>query len=178
MGDKIVCLVGESGSGKTTLCKELEKEEYNIIKSFTTREPRYEGEYGHIFIDKEDAKKIYSRDVHINNVIAYTYFDNDHYWATKEQYQDKGVSVYVIDVAGIKSLKENIKDAEIIVVYLKADRKVRMKRMLAERDPKSVIERIKHDDKVFKVIECDYVVDGNREVNEALQDIKQIVGGK
>ena len=49
--DKIICLVGCSGSGKTTLAKELEGKGYNIIHSYTTRQPRYENEWGHTFID-------------------------------------------------------------------------------------------------------------------------------
>ena len=47
MHNRIVCLVGPSGSGKTTIAKKLADEGYNIILSYTTREKRASGEWGH-----------------------------------------------------------------------------------------------------------------------------------
>lgn len=169
MNNKIVCLVGESGSGKSTISEFLEKEGYKNIKSYTTRKKRHKNEQGHIFTDVN----IYKNHIVNGIVVGETCFDGNWYWTTKDQLQED--CVYVIDTVGVQYLKERIKDAEIIVIYLKTDRKVRMKRMLAERDPKSVVERLKHDKEVFKVIECDYVVDGNREVNEVLEAIKKIL---
>lgn len=181
MKDKIICLVGESGSGKTTIAELLEKEGYNYIESYTTRKPRYEGEKGHIFVDTIPTvlnTHGFSREKILKaGIIAYTYFDNAYYWATREQYQGKGTSIYIIDVAGIKKLKGKVKDAEIIVIYLKADRKVRMKRMLTERDPKTVADRIKNDDKAFKNVEWDYMVNANNSIEEVLEGIKAILHG-
>ena len=57
MKDKIICLVGPSGSGKTTIAKELEKEGYNIIHSYTDRKPRVENEWGHTFVSVEEMSK-------------------------------------------------------------------------------------------------------------------------
>lgn len=52
--DKLILLVGPSGSGKTTIAKELEKEGYNIIHSYTTRKPREPNEWGHTFVDRNE----------------------------------------------------------------------------------------------------------------------------
>lgn len=129
--DKIICLVGESGSGKSTIAELLEKEGYNNIQSYTTREPRYQGEKGHIFVDKivlnkhvvlETEQKEFFR-------IAETEFDGNYYWTVNTQYKNKGLSVYVIDPVGIKELKKFVKDAEIVVIYLKADLEVKFKRI-------------------------------------------------
>lgn len=189
--DKIICLVGESGSGKTTLCKELKKQGYNIIKSYTTRKTRSKDEYGHIFITRDEIMKnrgiqynpnICNLDMAIQfsigtdeNTIAYTYFDNEHYYATKGQYQGKGSSIYVIDPAGVKYLRKKITDTEILTIYIKCDKEVRLLRMLKERETESVKDRLINDKEAFRIIQCDYCVDGNREINEVLKDVIHII---
>ncbi|MDP4147366.1 MAG: AAA family ATPase [Bacillota bacterium] len=184
--DKIICLVGESGSGKTTLCKDLESEGYNIIKSYTTRKPRYEGEYGHIFTD--DYARVKDMIYIPEPVIAYTYFDNEHYWATKEQYENKGVSIYVIDPVGINQLRESVKDAEITVVYLRCSRQERYQRMknriifngdgtnrkLAMNE---AMNRILHDESKFNSVKCDYSVNADRSIRDILADLRRIIEG-
>lgn len=204
--DKIICLVGESGSGKTTLCQELEKGGYNIIKSYTTRKPRHEGEYGLIFTTRgktaraEGIKYIYKR--HLDsaiqfslssskNIIAYTFYDGEHYFATKEQYQGKGTSIYVIDPVGIQELLKKVKDAEIAVIYLKTERWIRACRMWHRKYKNSpsiwpephdwgdidgeIKQRINHDRKAFEIVQCSFAVDANRKVEEVLEDIKEII---
>jgi guanylate kinase len=176
--DKIICLVGESGSGKSTIAELLEKEGYNYIQSYTTRKPRFKGEKGHIFVDYAPTvlKHCISEDMILKSgIIAYTYFDNNHYWATKEQYKGKGVSLYIIDPVGVKELKNKVKDAEIICIYIKVDRKERMNRMLMERDPQSVKNRLEHDDEAFKIVQCDYVVSNNKNISDTVDLVKQII---
>lgn len=208
--DKIICLVGESGSGKSTLAELLEKEGYNYIESYTTRKPRYKGERGHTFVDVKDYEFIRERncqfrifkceksieDFHITlplDYIAYTFYNGEHYFATREQYKGKGTSVYIIDPSGIKDLKENVTDAEIVVIYLKADEKERILRMISRAENrifnddisnickdylKEINDRLKHDEKAFKIIQCDYVVDANRSIEEVLKDVKEIIEGE
>ena len=54
MGNCIFLIVGCSGSGKTTITEQLEQK-YGLkaIQSYTTRQPRYDGETGHIFVSDE-----------------------------------------------------------------------------------------------------------------------------
>jgi guanylate kinase len=198
MKDKIVCLVGESGSGKSTIAELLEKKGCNYIQSYTTRKPRFEGEKGHIFVDRKqiidkyniayDSSKM-AKDkaismALIDNSIAYTYYNGEHYYAVEEQYQDKGISIYVIDVAGIKMLREKVKDAEILVIYIKTDEMIRTQRMYYRKHPDEnsifivdadIQQRIKHDKESFKIIPCDYVVDANRKLEEVLMNVRKII---
>ena len=43
------------------------------------------------------------------------------------------------------------------------------------RSPQSVSDRLEKDREVFKVCECDFVVDGNRELDKVLQDVIEII---
>lgn len=186
MKDKIICLVGPSGSGKTTIAKELEKECYNVIQSYTTRPPRKPNEWGHIFV----------RDVPLDttNMIAHQKLYGHHYWATKEQYQNKGISIYVIDPQGAEQVKENVKDAEVITILLTVDVVKRITRLrrrllnennitidsffgneLQDKIHNYIRKRLNKDEEIFRVVKCDYTVDANREVKEVLNDIKQII---
>ncbi|KEI83970.1 guanylate kinase (plasmid) [Clostridium botulinum B2 433] len=190
--DIIICLVGESGSGKSTIAELLEKEGYNYIESYTTRKPRYKGERGHIFLDSINDRN----DIDIldngyypkENVIAYTCYKDEHYYATKEQYKNKGTSIYIVEVKGVNELRSEIDDAEILVLYLKADEQVRKGRMIkryidvngntsnnyliAEQKAQ---ERIVHDKENFQIIPCDYVIDANMLISEVLKSIKTII---
>ena len=190
--DKIVCLVGESGSGKSTIAEALEKEGYNYIQSYTDRPKRYDSERGHIYVNQFSEWLFENQCIEI---IADTYFDGHTYWTTREQYQGKGTSIYVIDSKGVEDLKDKVKDAEILVIYLKVDGLTRWKRMfqrelIANKCEKldfiqrtelqivireKVDNRLKHDNESFKIIQCNYVVDGNRELEEVLMLVKNII---
>lgn len=190
--DIIICLVGESGSGKSTIAELLEKEGYNYIKSYTTRKPRYKGERGHIFLnsinDRNDIDILDDGYYPKENVIAYACYKDEHYYATKEQYRNKGTSIYIVEVKGVNELKSEIDDAEILVLYLKADEKIRRGRMIkryidvnghsdsnylmAQREAQ---ERIIHDKENFQIIPCDYVIDANMQISEVLKSIKTII---
>lgn len=193
--DKIICLVGPSGSGKTTIAKELEKDGYNVIQSYTTRKPRYEGEWGHIFVPKNTIN-------HVNkwDLMAIKELYGDYYWSTKEQYIGKGTSIYVVDPEGAEQVKETVQLSPVITIFLMADEETREARLLyrtlireglSEKEAKNtaeirllrneniattdIPERIEKDKKIFKTCKCDYVVDANRELKEVVEDIKEII---
>ncbi|EHI99650.1 guanylate kinase/L-type calcium channel region [Clostridium sp. DL-VIII] len=179
MRDKIICLVGESGSGKSTIAELLEKEGYNYIQSYTTRKPRFKNEKGHIFVEHApevfDTNDFSKEEILKNGIIAHTYFDNNHYWATKEQYQNKGISLYIVDPDGVKEIKNDIKDSEIVAIYIKVDEEERRRRMLKKRDPQSVKDRIEYDREIFKIVQCEYVINNNENIDDTVKLIKQIV---
>ena len=193
--DKIICLVGPSGSGKTTIAKELEKDGYNVIQSYTTRKPRYEGEWGHIFVPKNTIN-------HVNewDLMAIKELYGDYYWSTKEQYMGKGTSIYVVDPQGAEQVKETVQLSPVITIFLIADEETREARLLyrtlikeglSEKEARNIAEirllrneniattdipeRIEKDREIFKTCKCDYVVDVNRELKEVVEDIKEII---
>lgn len=167
--DVLVLLVGPSGSGKTTLAKMLENVGYNIIKSYTTREPREAEEWGHTFVDKVTINK--------NEMIAYKELYGDAYWATKTQYKDKGTSVYIVDPDGADQVRKNVKDAKIITIFLRVSEINRRTRMLEDKKRKGTLigDRIRADFKIFSVCKCDYAVDANRYTLKVLEIIREIL---
>ncbi|OPJ59783.1 guanylate kinase [Clostridium oryzae] len=190
--DTIICFVGESGSGKSTIAELLEKEGYNYIQSYTTRPKRSENEKGHIFVHDDKLlrrKEALSREELSADIIAYTFFDRYHYWATRQQYKNKGISIYVVDVAGIKELRSTVKDAAITTIYLNTDFNIRARRMYARKhhmnidelerhaivEDEDILRRLQHDSEAFRIVPCDYAVDCNRAIDDVIKDVKAIL---
>lgn len=139
----LILLVGKSGSGKTTIAEYLEKNYgMKMLESYTTREPRYEGERGHTFIT-------YNEYLQLQNKVGVTYFDGKYYCCTQEQCDNS--DVYVIDPDGIAVFRRNYKgNRKHIIIYLKVNPFVRLFRMVQRGDGIcDAIDRIVHDHKKF-----------------------------
>lgn len=181
--DTIIAIVGKSGSGKSEIVRRYHEKGYNVIQSYTDRPQRYESEWGHIFIETGVVEK------YRQSMIAYTFFDGHHYFATREQYQGKGVTFYVIDPYGVRSLKEKVKDADIIFVYINVDEEVRIRRMvnrMMEKNPDasgeivqafedSARSRAEYDKKAFHIVECDFVVDNNGSLEDTMDILNKVL---
>ena len=151
MSNKIntkILLVGKSGSGKNTVQDYLVKK-YGLkpLLSYTTRAKRYPDEDTHTFITEHEYKEIKKKE----KIIAYTFYNGNHYFATEKQFAES--DIYIIDVEGIKCIKELGVDIPYVIVYLDVPTHIRMERMTIRNDNKSIIdERIKYDEIAFKDI--------------------------
>lgn len=158
-----------SGAGKTEVAKELENKGYNVLQSYTTRKPRTVHEWGHLFCSNEEYERYKNED----QIAAYTYFDDHHYFSTKEQLYN--TDIYVIDPDGIEYLKQNIPDIEFITIYLKVDKHTRMRRMqLRGDDVVDILSRVTNDGIKFKEKRFDYQVI-NYDLSKAVKIIESIM---
>lgn len=169
MKNKVFILMAYSGAGKTEIAKELEKQGYDVLQSYTTRQPRYEGEYGHMFCTVKEYEEFEEK----GEVAAYSLIEGNHYFSTKEQIY--GTDIYVCDPDGIKDLKEKITDVEFITIYIKVDKKTRYARMQSRGDSiDKILKRVIQDGTKFSKKRFDYQVI-NYELHKAVKIIKNII---
>ena len=151
----IVCILGKSGCGKTTIVEKLQEEYgYEVLSSYTTRQPRYNGETGHQFVDLQTFNDLKDK-------VAYNKFNDHHYCATKLQVDES--DLYVVDVPGLKQLKQLYIGKEIVSIYIDVPMEICLERMRRRGDTDDKCwERLRHDYSAFKGVkgEVDYVVNG------------------
>lgn len=142
MNDPLYLFVGRSSCGKTTIANVLEdKFGYKQVYSYCTREPRFEGEPGHIFVSEEEFNDL-------GELAAYTFYNGNHYGTTLEQLNK--CNIYVVDIPGVESLlKKLVNDTRpICIFYFDASVYNRILRMIERGDSDSMIlARLLEDEK-------------------------------
>jgi guanylate kinase len=142
MNKPLFLFVGPSGCGKTATAKVLvKKHKRKQLESYTDREPRFDGETGHIFLSEEEFKKL-------GELAAYTFYNGKHYGATFEQLNES--DIYVIDVPGVESLLKKLKDDNRLICIFYFDVSVynRILRMRDRGDDDSaIVTRLLVDEK-------------------------------
>ena len=133
--------VGKSASGKTTIADMLEQTHGLVqVQSYCTRQPRYDGEIGHIFITDEEFKNL-------GKLAAYTFYNGNRYGTTFKQLDE--CSIYVVDVAGVETLLKNSQDYNrpIRIIYFDTAVSTRIDRMLERgSSDMEIISRLYNDD--------------------------------
>lgn len=169
--NNLYLICGKSGSGKTYSVEKLYDEcGYDVLCSYTTRPKRHKNDTDHIYVDTS----MYYKMKEDNNIAAETLYDHHLYWATVDQVNQS--DLYVIDVAGIKSLKKLEFDKPIVVVYLDCSEETRMKRMRMRGDTTKNIEKRINEDRVsFNEVEdlADFIIDV--ENNDTVEVLKEII---
>ena len=165
----LYCLVGPSGCGKTTIAEMLEAEGYHSVQSYTTREPRYEGEEGHIFVSKDEFDKL--------DLITKTTFSGASYGVTRNLIEEN--DLFVVDPAGLRYLKEHYDGPKkIVAIAFSCPASVCKERILKRGDTKKeACTRLRHDKKAFKnfLKDCDYEIDATQSQLEILKQMKHII---
>ena len=185
MNKPLLLFVGPSGSGKTSIANMFgEKLGFKQLQSYTTRPKRFEDEIGHIFVTNDEFSRL-------ENIVAYTEYNGNHYCATEDQVND--VDIYVIDIVGVQTLfaKYSNKERPIIIIYFDADVITCVHRMVERGDAdSSIVGRILHDDNPNKEIlhmivnneqSCSnrncklYCVDANNSMDEVFKQVMNCV---
>ena len=182
----ILVLVGKSSSGKDTLMKELVNQ--NLFKECisTTSRPVREKELNNIdymFITKDQ----FLEKIKNNEFIEYRNYETElnskkeiWYYGTEKKAIDISVdSVLVLDLQGLKDLRDYFSSEYIIGVYLHCPRSLRTERAKG-RGSFCEIEwdrRLIADKKDFEDVysEVQYVLNGAKSTLELAQEIKQIL---
>lgn len=141
MSKPLFLFVGRSASGKTTIANILtEQYGHNQVESYTTRQPRFTNETGHIFISESEFKNL-------DELVAYTFYNGNHYGTTAKQLDQ--CSIYVVDVPGVETLLEKYQnDRPIAIIYFDATVYTRINRMLDRHDSDmAIISRLLQDEK-------------------------------
>ena len=175
----IIVLLGASGSGKSTLEHELATHHgFKKIISYTTRQPRNNEENGkdYWFVDNDTFREIMSRDLFAEHD---EYSQNRLYGTLKSDYVD-GNKVVVLTPNGLRQLKKNCPNEDILTVLVKASLGTRVKRYIDRcgvdkfnfDDAGEIFERINRDFGMFLGLEkeVDLVVH-----NDEGTDIKDLV---
>lgn len=179
-GDLIV-ISGPSGCGKGTLCRELIKNNDNLIisTSATTRSPR-NGE-----IDGVDyyfiTKKEFEDKIKNNDFLEFAKVHHDNYYGTlKKKVLDninKGIDVILeIDIEGAIQINNTMPQAIFIFIMPPSMRE--LKRRLIERKTETkeqIIDRFKKAyQEINEVSKYNYVVI-NDEIDKAVKKIESII---
>ena len=174
--NRTVIIIGKSGSGKTTLCDLIESRlGIPQIRTYTTKPPRSELDDSHVWSDIE----CYKQDEHFDNILCQTRFGIHTYWTRKDQIQ--GVQTLVVDVNGLNKLYET--NLKLVVINLVADINARCIRIYKENMRKgqngfsaqeNAWKRLNRD-AGFECLKVDWVVDGNRDIEEVYEDVKKIM---
>lgn len=167
-----ILLAGKSGSGKNTVQDYLVKK-YGLkpLVSYTTRPRRFPEEDTHIFITNKDFLSKQNDDF-----IAYTFYNGNHYFATKEQFKES--DVYIIDTKGVEYIRSLNIVTPYIVVYLDVPDDVRIERMAMRNDNSDMIaERIRYDKAAFDGIEdlCNFQI-ANFDSEKTADAIAELAG--
>ena len=184
MANPLILLVGQSASGKTSVAEVLEsKYKLKSLRSYTTRKPRYDGEDGHVFISNEDFDKL-------EDIIAYTEYNNNRYCATKEQLDAS--DIYVVDPPGVETLLNSYQsNRHIYIFYLNTNIRNRIDRMYQRGSSDTeIVHRLYVDEEYnwfdklkiivwrsFKKVYL-YDIDADRKLEDVVQQIMNSVVNK
>lgn len=170
---KVIILIGKSGSGKSTVAKTI-TEQYGIdeVVSNTTRQPTGRIE-NYKFLTRED----FNQDFRLGIVVEYAEFAGNLYWSTLYDFQGSQPLIMIAEPTGAQQLKDNLRNKEVIRVYLACDTAECIDRMQIRGDSGGAIaKRVLNDRKHFESFNCEKVIDVTHlKLNEVVDEIMKLV---
>lgn len=148
MGKELYLVVGASGSGKDyivdKICKDFNKAR---VISRTTRKPR-QGRDLHVFVDDNTAR------AELPSAIAKTDYNGYKYYVLPQDINE--MDFYIIDVQGVKNLKKEELNREVITIFIDSPWYIRAYHMRKRGDSiRSIINRLTLDRVEFRNFEGD-----------------------
>ena len=159
---KIFAIAGKACAGKDSLVKEIKRRiELPMALSFTTR-PKRDGETEGVeynFITDDDFWDLYG----YNMLAEYTSYEvangeTWHYGLTREELEKDDFVLVIVNPEGVEQLRK-LYGERLVVIYITADDKVRLKRYLDRDNTNNVAEccrRYLADEKDFENFVYDY----------------------
>lgn len=171
---------GPSQAGKTTLANLLlnDKNVTRIITA-TSRKPR-QGEVDKVdfyFLKEEDFK---DKSKFIETALVH----GNCYGTLKKEVEEKlklkNTVILVMDVQGVKSIKDNFKEiiSKAITIFVLPDKlSILLERIKAKNDP-NISERIKSVKIEMSYLYLfDYIISTSKNIEDSLKDIKYLING-
>ena len=154
----IILIVGDFGVGKDTVADLLLKEslrrhdcvKFKKILSYTTREPRYDGEDTHLFCTKRDF-------LTFNDLVAKTEIENNFYGTRASQFDKNNVNLYCVDKKGVNDIVQSNIDDWLVVEVIRPKWLINL--------PKDRLNRSRNTDSDSLITTIDYRImnDGDME---------------
>jgi len=160
--------MGPSGCGKSTVVNELIKRGHKAADSYTTRPKRFHNETGHTYITEEEYDLL-------EDIVAYTIFNGYRYCVTRQMLNE--CDLYIVDPAGIKTLRENGYD-NFKVIGLELEPSDCAARMLARGDfGPDILGRLNNDWNMFRDFDdiCDIIIDATKDIFEIVEQIENYI---
>lgn len=166
-----MAVMGQAGAGKDSFVNALFKENYlpwaYPIISCTTRPIREHEQDGvdYHFLTNEK----FSEQVLNGEMLEATVFNDWCYGTSVNNLHKDGLNIGVFNPEGVEILREN-QDIDLIVVYIKADDKVRLLRQLNREDKPDCNEIVRryiadktdfNDTRIFEIIKPDILINNN-----------------
>lgn len=184
---KLFVLIGESGSGKTTIEREIQKLCLaRRIISCSTRKPR-SYEMNHVdyhFID-ELVFKLYQEQGMFAEVTEYTTVDGKAWYGSMKAdiKLDEDDYICVLNPDGYRQVVKSLGRENVVGIHIYRDEKDRFISALNRDDSdfrkvlKEANRRLEADTIDFKDIDLEvgYIVNNNRELYFAVQDVESII---
>ena len=168
----IILIIGGFGVGKDTFANmmytHLGLDNSQMIRSFTTRKPRYDNEITHTFATVDDYKYDKRNDL----IVAETEINGEYYWSTIEQFWciPECFSIYVVDEIGLKQVMESQIDDVYVIEVVRPSWLINVDDERKNRESKSIDFEYRVNYRVINDKNLEYLDHMAQDISKMLKD--------